>query len=112
MNIFLRILFIFLSFVFLQGAYNQNISCNNYLSSDFVFSTSQNTTISNSGGEHSEVITTNDKNELSVLSGKNQDIANSNIIPVFDGTESYQDINKYGTYSSERLKSGSAIRAP
>ena len=112
MNIFLRILFIFISFIFLQGAYNQNISCNNYLSDNFVLSSPQNTIISNSAGEHSEVITTNDKNELSVLYGKNQNIVCNNVYISEHNLNSYQESNQHRIYSSERLKSGSAIRAP
>ncbi len=111
-NVFLRILFIFISFIFLQGAYNQNISCDNYLSQNFTLSAPQNTIILNSAAGHSEIITVNDKNEQSVLYGKNQHIIGNNILLSENNLNNYQEINQDRVYSLERLKTGSAIRAP
>ena len=72
----------------------------------------QNMIISNNSGEHSELVATNDKDIQAAVFDKKQNIASNCTVFENNNKNNYQEVNKYGAYSSKRLKRDSAIRAP
>ena len=112
MNIFLRILFIFLSFVILQGAYNQNVTCRTFIPQNYIQTNDTKTVLTSNPVKDTEIAAANIKNEQTVSNSENYGTISNNI---FDENNNCNCLKgkQYDLYNlTTRLKQNPAIRAP
>lgn len=112
MNIILRILFIFVCFIFLQGAYNQNVTCQTFIPQNYIQTGSSNTVLTSNQIKDTEIAISNIKNEQTVSNSEKYGTLSNNVFNRNNNCICLKS-KQYDLYNlTTRLKQNPAIRAP